>query len=419
MFSKKELHTGHKALLKQQLPQTGIQNPENVAPQMRPANLIKRAKLDPDALTPRDVRQLQRTIGNRGVVSLLTQTMQNASARPAVQRKLPANIFATLVQRQKGLEEGAELERKAGPAVIQRQETEEAAPAVVVTDDDRAEFAHFRRGAGRADNTRFATVEDYVTYRDGHFGSRAEYDAIKAVADTEWDAHATIRNRVGQSTDSAERRKALYRWLRLEYRRAGIDTAPEIVALMRRGMTAELRAMVDRVRAAHPGLRTGGFVARPKKHTNIGYRLGTLSEHGTGRAFDITPQDDNPQIPSASWRFIERLVGRRVDRRRRRWETDPAALWQDVHDLNREYEEAVNRSVSEIRADREAAGVSPDHPDPRDEVLAGSRWLRRRAAARGLSFFTLSEDLVLALHGEGLVWGVTFPTPDLHHFELA
>jgi hypothetical protein len=89
-----------------------------------------------------------------------------------------------------------------------------------------------------------------------------------------------------------------------------------------------------------------------------------------------------------------------------------------VYDLNRDYEATVNRRVREIRAAREAAGQTPDVPNPLNEVLAGSDWLRRRAIERGLSFFTLSKDLVLAMHAEGLKWGVTFTSVDLHHFEL-
>jgi hypothetical protein len=288
-----------------------------------------------------------------------------------------------------------------------------------VTDDDRAEFGFLSNRTGRSDNTRFDTVEDYVTYRDNHFGGRANFDAIKAIADAEWDANAMIRRQVGQSGESADRRKALYRWLRLEYRREGFDTADAIVSLMRQGMTAELQAIVTRVREAHPDLRTGGFVARPRKNATIGYRLGTLSEHGTGKAFDIRPQDNNPQVPTAAWQEIERLTGRNVDRSLTRWQSSPADLWQDIHDLNEEYITEVNRLVAEVRAARETAGADPDNPPPRDQVLAGSAWLRRRANAHGLSFFTLAQALVVAMHGEGLVWGATFGTPDLHHFELA
>ena len=311
-------------------------------------------------------------------------------------------------------------------AVLQRQEAEdeegvgeaEAEPVVVVTDEDRTEYGHLRRRTGRADNTGFDSVEDYVTYRDDHFGGRATYDAIRVIADAEWDDNAVIRRMVGQSTDSNDRKKALYRWLRLEYRGQGIDTEAAIVTLMRRGMTPELEAAVDRVRAAHPGLRTGGFVPRPKKHTDVGYRLGTLSEHGTGKAIDVRPQHDNPQIPRADWGVIEEITGRNVVRTLRRWQMQPNALWQDVHDLNAEYVAEVTTRMAAVRAARTAAGKDPDNPHPRNEVLAGSRWLRRRAAARGLSFFTLAEDLVLAMHAEDLRWGVTFGTPDLHHFEI-
>jgi hypothetical protein len=96
----------------------------------------------------------------------------------------------------------------------------------------------------------------------------------------------------------------------------------------------------------------------------------------------------------------------------------PNALWQDVHDLNQEYVAEVTSRMDAVRAARTAEGKDPDNPHPRNTMLADSAWLRRRAAARGLSFFTLGEDLVLAMHGEDLRWGVTFGTPDLHHFEI-
>lgn len=396
MSPKEQTHINDKASSKQQSPKPTTENLDMLSQQLtHPATLIQPARIDSGTLSPRQVLLLQDTIGNRAVQRLLLSKAEEIEA-------ISANNASTSV-----------------PAVIQRQRpvAEAAPPAVMVTDDDRAEFGHLRLRTGRADLSRFAKVEDYVTYRDGHFGSRAEYDAIRAVADAEWDENGPIRNHVGQKEDSTDKKKALYRWLRLEYRRAGIDTAPEIVALMRQGMTPELQAIVGRVRALHPGLRTGGFVARPIKHTDVGYKLGTLSEHGTGRAFDIKPQSDNPQIPVGSWQVIERLVGHHVDRRLRRWQTDPAALWQDVHDLNQEYQAEVTSRVSEIHAARKADGKDPDHPNPLNKVLADS-WLRDRAIEEGLSFFTLTQDLVLAMHGEGLVWGVTLSTPDLHHFEL-
>ena len=33
-------------------------------------------------------------------------------------------------------------------------------------------------------------------------------------------------------------------------------------------------------------------------------------------------------------------------------------------------------------------------------------------------FFELPEDLVVALHGQDLLWGVTFSNVDLHQFEM-
>lgn len=346
---------------------------------------------------------------NRNRMLQFQQTIGNQAA----QRYLPATMYSL-----KGVSTKSRLSNESAAIQKQSQVANAESPPIVVTDGDRTEFEHLQVRTGRANNTSFANVEDYVIYRNNYFGSQANYDVIQRIADAEWDEHAAIRSNVGQAGDSADRRKALYRWLRLEYRRAGIDTAPEIAALMRQGMTSELQAIIARVRELHPALQTGGFVARPKKHENVGYRLGTLSEHATGRAFDIRPQSDNPQIPLSAWQVIERLAGRQVDRSLQRWRDTPAELWQDVYDLNQEYADAVVREVDEIRARREMAGKNPDRPNPLLRVLAVSAWLRRRATQQGLSFFTLTEDLVLAMHREGLTWGITFRTPDLHHFEL-
>ena len=40
------------------------------------------------------------------------------------------------------------------------------------------------------------------------------------------------------------------------------------------------------------------------------------------------------------------------------------------------------------------------------------------AALAGFHFMVHSKALVLALRNQGLVWGITFPNVDIHHFEM-
>ena len=66
--------------LKQRSSQQTTRNFGPSAHQMHPGAIIQRAKANPHSLTPRDVLQLQRTIGNHAVSRLLTPAAENASS---------------------------------------------------------------------------------------------------------------------------------------------------------------------------------------------------------------------------------------------------------------------------------------------------------------------------------------------------
>lgn len=71
-------------------------------PQTHPATIIQRAKLDPSSLTPRDVLQLQRSIGNQAVGRLLAQAAKYQLVAPKENKtSLPPKTMAgkRIVQR--------------------------------------------------------------------------------------------------------------------------------------------------------------------------------------------------------------------------------------------------------------------------------------------------------------------------------
>ncbi len=81
-------------------------------PISNPASIIQRARINPKSLTPADVLQLQRTIGNRAVGRLLSSMRTPSTAQQAI------------VQRQEILEEEEPLQGKT-IGTIQRQEIPE------------------------------------------------------------------------------------------------------------------------------------------------------------------------------------------------------------------------------------------------------------------------------------------------------
>lgn len=124
---KTQTHKPEQAVLKQRSSQQTTRNLGLSSYQAHPAAIIQQAQLDPRSLTPQDVRYLQSTIGNQAVGRLLTQGPQNAShasPRPVTQRQRAESAFGVPVQRQEGLGE-EELQMKAEPTTLQRQEVEE------------------------------------------------------------------------------------------------------------------------------------------------------------------------------------------------------------------------------------------------------------------------------------------------------
>jgi hypothetical protein len=280
----------------------------------------------------------------------------------------------------------------------------------VASPDDLAEYNALRTSRirrfdkalnkGKGGWRSFHDADDYVEYRNRYFKSAEAYEEAALIADAEYDAPGSWQRRVGQDSDTADARRILYRWLRTAYLRQG---SADPVQVIRTGESPELKDKTDRIRADHPDLDLGGFVARPQKLN--GYKLGTLSEHGTGRAVDVVPQDRNPHLTKGEWDFVESLADTSVDHGPKRWRSDPMGLWADINDLNQRYVPALQQALAGSTAEQ----VLEDYPTLLKTV-------KQHGIDHGV--FSLDEGVVQSFANEGMLWGATFSSPDLHHFEL-
>ena len=351
---------------------------------------------------PAAVLELQRSAGNHAVTALLREPAPAAAGSAAETKK-----------------EGAADAKPAGPS-----------------EEDKKEFELFK-----GDITD-ATVEAYLERRRKVFGDKEgsdeQYKKYAETADKEFDG---IKNLIGQAEDSMDRRKVLYRWLRKAYEDEGIKDVP---ATVKAGMSPEMKKKIDAVKDKLGGRKAGGFAARPQKLEGD-YRLGTLSEHGTGKAVDIAPAK-NPQLPSDEWSFIVKFAGVAApDVSKKKWKDSPKDVWKGVNDLNEAFKKKLKADVDAAvkpadakpaEAAKADAGTSTTpaastgvakadaKPPTREEaikkLLKGNQVLLACVNDNGEDhgFFELPEDLVVALHGQDLVWGVTFSNVDLHHFEM-
>jgi hypothetical protein len=238
-----------------------------------------------------------------------------------------------------------------------------------------------------------------------------------------------LRKRIDPRTDSRSRhprwreaQDVFYAWTRRGYQnKLGSDA--NIPAMIVAGDSAALRAALKQVslRSGHDFTK-GTFNPRPEK-TPFGYRLGTISEHAFGNAIDIDAPH-NPQILRADWASLLAFSDGRPELgdarwRRAQWTSRPKSLYDAIAELSGEF----SRRLLQARADwqRAHAGVTGE-----DKIWAGVKQGHRHLApiaSRKLTvwkdgFLALPWVLVEALHEAQFRWGATFPTPDLHHFEL-
>lgn len=363
----------------------------------RPKRIIRRRSHQPDDATraDRDIAVVSRQPEEerRILVSHAAQTIGN--------HQLRKYLLPTVVQ------SSPEDETTAASKVIA------TAATTGISEADKAEFELLKKKIEDAD------VESYVKHRNQVFGSSEEYLKYAAVADAELDATKGLRNVVELSGIPAAQ-TVLYRWLRKAYEtKAGVSDVP---GLIKQGMSKELKAAIDKVKNAYgKTFRYGGFNPRPKKNAKYKFRLGTVSEHGLGKAVDIEAKK-NPILSTADWQFIETLTGKTVDRKKERWQKQPEDLWKDVADLNQRFVKKLKEEVERIEKERAAALLASGKTKPTkqpkaplDEILKKNKTLKKYKDG----FFTLEWNLVKALHENGFTWGATFGNAvDLHHFEL-
>jgi hypothetical protein len=208
--------------------------------------------------------------------------------------------------------------------------------------------------------------------------------------------------------------------------------------VIKRGKSKEVADALEKikadeaVKAAYPkDFRSGGFNPRPMKTAKTyKYRLGTISEHALGNAVDIESKE-NPNMSVGSWKFIEKITGKAVDRSLARWKKEPESLWCDIKELNDLFVNAIAQEVKQVESEIAKAKAATDNVKSKDKekedlkpidvVFAKkpfamhSQELKKWAGG----FFTLKWELVKQFHANGFKWGATFSNGvDLHHFEL-
>jgi hypothetical protein len=288
------------------------------------------------------------------------------------------------------------------------------------------------KGVGVQSGRPFADLDDYLDFRNDYFGSAEAYWAFARASDREFEEHAALLERL--LPDPWRKRKSkiagynrwkhyLYRWIRKAYIKSGVPET-EVPNVIKSGMTDELRAALQRVRATYSKqFRWGGFIPRPKKKQGGQFRLGTLSEHGTGTAVDVESAR-NPDLSRAVWTNLETYTGFTVDRSRARWTDDPQALWADINELNRLFVARLEREAEADWQEKKRAAEQRGETAPARETVK-AEFKADQAKTLGLKtqyvdgFFTLEWDLVEAFHENDFLWGAVFSnTVDLHHFEL-
>ncbi|KAA3663751.1 MAG: hypothetical protein DWQ04_09180, partial [Chloroflexi bacterium] len=103
MSSKEQPHKNEKIKSKQSNPNPNSKELETIAHQSPIGNVIQRAIIDPQTLTPSDLQQLHRTIGHQAVSQFLDQSalQQPLQKKEVVQSELPKPKLTTLQRQEK------------------------------------------------------------------------------------------------------------------------------------------------------------------------------------------------------------------------------------------------------------------------------------------------------------------------------
>jgi hypothetical protein len=268
----------------------------------------------------------------------------------------------------------------------------------------------------------------YLTDRNAFFGGALDYRDYVASCRDELNADGErLRSQVepplktkmwlathqsgGRSEpDWREAQDVFYAWVRRAYQ---LKNGPNssLAYAIKQGKSERLSVALQRVRVTtNLQFQAGGYNPRPMKKG--GYRLGTLSEHATGSAIDI---DAGRNAQLENWDKIESYTGIRLSKESRAslWKTAPQQLHSSIVQINNTF---VSKLQTAIRSHEAPGRDGLESAATSDPSLKGFQlpWLKKWRNG----FFALPWALVEAFHKEGFIWGATFNTPDLHHFEL-
>jgi hypothetical protein len=270
-------------------------------------------------------------------------------------------------------------------------------------------------------------VDEYLRDRDLFFGSAAAYRVYRDGCVIELDADKEKLRRYiepnlkvrGHKPEWKAAQVVFYAWTRRAFQKQ-LGENVDIAGLIKAGMSDRLRAALQQVRVDYgKAFQYGGFNPRPMKKSGA-YRLGTLSDHALGSAIDIDATH-NPQIESAKWNAIMAYTGVSALElgpvaRKAKWKSKPQELHQSIQSMSAAFVSKLQLAV--------AAQVAAGKPDAQalEAVVAGDPNLKLipLASVRNWrnGFLALPWALVKELHEEKFLWGATFGTVDLHHFEL-
>jgi hypothetical protein len=271
-------------------------------------------------------------------------------------------------------------------------------------------------------------TEAYLLACEGYFGSIQAYQEYKETARAELDANKELLRRSVEpnrglrpgNTHWKEAQNVFYAWTRRGYeKKLGPDV--NIPAVIVAKDSQRLRDALKQVslRSGHE-FKQGTFNPRPEKNPR-GYRLGTISEHAFGNAIDIDAEH-NPQMAPSVWSGLvayTQVPANLADEGHRKvqWRTQPQTLYDAIANMSREYSSRVKRALQE----QTNAGATTEL-DAAAALQKQDRELAKIPAKKLVAwkdgFLALPWQLVQALHEAQMLWGATFKTLDLHHFEL-
>lgn len=296
-------------------------------------------------------------------------------------------------------------------------------------------------------------TDAYIKDRKSFFGSTKDYEDYKKEAKKDLDDDNEKLRRFIDPPKSVRKKhkdwkdgqEVFYAWVKKKFEKDN-GTKVAYSKIIKAQKSEKLKKALAAVKKDYgKSFKAGGFNPRPQKRPGGVYLLGTISEHAVGNAIDINPTE-NAQISSQKWKYILAYTGKKVSTSdlKTKWKSKSSAKAKEVYDaikaVNDEWISKLDKSVKKLEEEEQkkakaavklksvgaagkAAGKSTGKKvDYLDKVIAGDNNLKKIGKVwikkwKG-GFLKLEWALVKELHEEDLIWGATFSTPDLHHFEF-